>query len=248
MRSAADAKIEVELVPSRPWRRLQRATSRRTLSSGPLIAGVEAIWDTEPILQQTTLRAVVRVYDEIEVVFTEDILPSINGWWVVGPFHAAFAEDQLERVFEPERAQEVAGTYKGKGGRRVGWKRVQRALAGGDDPRGEFFVDFHRVFGRRHNDAVAYAMTTIETATAGPAALALGSDDGVVVWVNGQEVHRLQAERGFGSKQDRIAIRLRAGANRILLKVGQARGAWGFAAHIEGTDGRPVGGSIVTLD
>ncbi len=245
----------VSVHPSRPWTLRDAVASQRTLASGPIIVTSEQTWETESTLQQASLRASVlvsRLGDEadgaIELSFTESVLPSINGWWVVGPFDAPFGPKQLDTVFEPERKQDVQATYRGKKGAAVGWKRIERVLVSGDDPRREFFVDLHKALGAHFDDAVAYAMTHIQSDIEGPATLLLGSDDGVVVWVNGREVHRNQVQRGYGSKQDRVAITLRRGSNTILLKIGQADGAWGFGAHLEGERGEALEGVEVRLE
>jgi hypothetical protein len=72
------------------------------------------------------------------------------------------------------------------------------------------------------------------------AVLALGTDDGVVVWLNDKEVHRFEGGRAYTSKQDRVPIRLQAGANKLLLKINQGGGDWGYCVHVETKDGRPA--------
>lgn len=239
---------------SRPWKARDAVTSVRTLASGPTIIGSEQTWQTERTLQHTMLRAQVSVrsaraeQEEIRLYFNQSVLPSINGWWVVGPFDAPFGPKQLNSPFEPERTVDLSASYAGGGGRRISWKRIERRLASGDDPRCEFVVDLHKALGAHYDDAVAYALTRIRSAEDGPAVLALGSDDGVVVWVDGVEVHRHQVQRGYGSKQDRVPITLRRGTNTILLKVGQADGAWAFGAHLDDQDGQALTGVEVMLD
>ena len=62
--------------------------------------------------------------------------------------------------------------------------------------------------------------------------LSCGSDDGIVIWVNGEEVHRNEIGRGYSAGSDSCSIYLKPGKNRILLKIGQYIGGWGFGVSI----------------
>jgi hypothetical protein len=49
--------------------------------------------------------------------------------------------------------------------------------------------------------------------------LSFGSDDGLVLFVNGRKVHENQAERGVAPDQDRVSVDLVAGQNFLVAKV-----------------------------
>lgn len=96
-------------------------------------------------------------------------------------------------------------------------------------------IDFAAVFaGRPVEHVVAYAFASIRRDEAGPAVIALGSDDGVRVWVNGQLVHDNAVRRGVSPDQDLVEVSLNAGENRLLVKVEQGTGGWGFCARLLG--------------
>ena len=80
------------------------------------------------------------------------------------------------------------------------------------------------------------------------AVMALGSDDGCVVWVNGTEVHRRKVERAYGAGQDRFGFDLRQGRNEILVRVGQVKGGWCFSARLQDSHGRPLPVRVVQMD
>ncbi|MDX2114538.1 MAG: glycoside hydrolase family 31 protein [Planctomycetota bacterium] len=182
---------------------------------------------------------------EVVLAYHETLLPSINAWYVVGPWDCP-VEQAIATRFGPEAAGELApaptATYPLQSGARAGWKRVMRRISAGDDPRREFVVDLHACFGSRRDNAVAYAMTTVHADKPVTGRLALGSDDGVIVWVNGREIHRNDVQRGYGSKQDAVPISLAAGENTILLKITQGAGAWCFGAHLLDDAGAPLRG------
>jgi hypothetical protein len=62
--------------------------------------------------------------------------------------------------------------------------------------------------------------------------LKCGSDDGIKVWINGQVVHQWEGQRGHAPGSDQQAIHLEAGVNRVLVKVSQLNGGWGFSVGI----------------
>lgn len=89
-------------------------------------------------------------------------------------------------------------------------------------------------------NCVAYALTVLESPEAQAAELRIGSDDGCQVWLNGEQVHEnIEVARGCTPDQDRFAIRLRAGRNVLLVKIGQYGGGWGFCVRLAGL-ARPV--------
>src|SRR5262249_15200540 len=135
---------------------------------------------------------------------------------------------------------DLSASYTGKGGKPIRWQRVERTVGAGDDLSDEFHVVFSKVLGERHSDAVAYALTWLHAPRDMTASLAIGSDDGVAVWLNGKEVFRNDVGRAYLSKADRMPIQLKQGANTLLLKISQGAGDWSFAAHVETPDGHPL--------
>ncbi len=183
----------------------------------------------------------------IEIPIDRVLFPSINAWWIAGPFDAPF-EKGLATVFPPEQAIDLNATYAGKDGDAVKWTQAVRAREPGDDLTSEFFVHLHEFFGKRHYDAVAYGLTYLNAPTDMDATLAIGSDDGVAVWLNGQEVHRKALGRAYLPRADRVPVRLRAGRNTLLLKVNQGGGDWGFSVFVESADGQPLTQVTAALD
>ena len=166
-------------------------------------------------------------------------LPSINAWWIVGPFDVPF-EKAMDTAFPPEEKIDLSATYEGKDKKQIAWKQVKRPIGPNTNLADEFFVDFTQVFGGRQYQAVAYALAYLHAPEDMDATLALGSDDGGMMWLNGKEVFRVAGGRAFMSKQDRIPVHLKKGANTLLLKVCQGGGDWGFCVHVEDADGNPL--------
>jgi hypothetical protein len=73
-----------------------------------------------------------------------------------------------------------------------------------------------------------------------PAHLLLGSDDGVRVWINDALVHTNPAYRATEVDQDRVAVQLKKGWNKVLLKILQGAGGFGFQVRFADPDGKLV--------
>lgn len=184
---------------------------------------------------------------DVVLPFERTILPSVNAWWIAGPFDAPF-ESGLATVFPPESGFDPRAAFEGKGGKAVGWRRCERPVRPGDSLTDEFFVHLHEFYGERISHAVAYGFTYLLAPREQDASLAIGSDDGVAVWLNGKEVHRKNVGRPYSPKQDRVAVRLRKGANELLIKVNQGGGDWGFSVFVETPEGAPLPEVVAALE
>ncbi len=173
---------------------------------------------------------------KLDIPVDMPLLPSINRWWIVGPFDAPDA-DRLQQAFGPEEKLDLQATYVGKDGKSIGWKKVERVLTPASDLTDELFVEFRDVYDAHLLHAVAYGLVYLRAPRAMDVTLALGSDDGVVVWLNDVEVFRNDVGRPYTSKEDRVPVHLNAGANKLMLKIAQGGGMWGFGAHIENAAG-----------
>jgi len=140
----------------------------------------------------------------------------------------AFATDYLSGCGGEAGVEPAAGARVQIGGETYTW----RLLESGSDvirlPSG----------GAPRDDAVAYAAAEIRTREARRVVLGVGSDDGVKVWLNGRLVHEHWVLRGVTQDTDLVAVDLAPGANRLLLKIQNARGEWGFTC-------RPLGVGVL---
>jgi hypothetical protein len=68
--------------------------------------------------------------------------------------------------------------------------------------------------------------------------ISLGSDDGLVVWLNGQKLLSTNVARGPAPDQDRVTLSLRPGQNHLLLKIFNLTGRHGF--YFQGGTPRPA--------
>ena len=193
-------------------------------------------------LETTVVRAEIEIKNEglnFTIPLEKIILPSINAWWIAGPFQTEFA-GALAREFPQEKQPfDHEGTLVSEGGKSIKWKQYKRQIKQ-DELGEEFFVDFKDVFGHRVNDCVVYGFTYLESPEELDAVLALGSDDGAAVWLNDKEVFRRDMARSYTSKDDHIPVHLTKGDNSLLVKVAQGGGDGGFCVHVEDASGKPL--------
>jgi len=86
----------------------------------------------------------------------------------------------------------------------------------------------------------AFAMTYVYSPEQRDILLKIGSDDGIVVWVNGKKVLDNPSLRSARVDDDIIETSLSAGWNTLLLKISQDWGSWGFYFRITDTKNAPI--------
>ena len=142
----------------------------------------------------------------------------VREWNLAAPFQAADMDDLLT-VYPPENETDLKASYAGKNGTPAGWRVVQADDSG--------YVDLSRLV-QPNEQVVAYALAYVLSPDDRDTYALLGSDDGVRVWLNGTLVHSHPSYRGAAPDQDRFPVRLQKGRNKVLVKVLQGAGGWGF--------------------
>ncbi|HKI90081.1 MAG TPA: DUF4838 domain-containing protein, partial [Draconibacterium sp.] len=79
---------------------------------------------------------------------------------------------------------------------------------------------------------LAYGYTEIESPDAKVMILGLGTNDGCRVWLNGTQILDVPTERGLSVDDDLIPVSLKKGKNKLLIKVEERGGSWGFCARL----------------
>lgn len=154
----------------------------------------------------------------------------LTEWSLAGPFDAPDM-DALAVGYPPEAAADLSASYIGKGGAQAGWRKIRAGADGG--------FDLAKLV--QPNERVAvYALGWVRSPEERTASFLLGSDDGARLWINGELVHHNPAYRAVSTDQDTVAVRLKKGWNRVLLKIVQGDGGFGFQARFADPDGALV--------
>jgi len=110
------------------------------------------------------------------------------------------------------------------------------------------FVDF-AFYLTPNTNAVAYAHVYLHAPATTACSLIFGANDGIRVWVNGEMVFHQRVRRtAVDPDQNTIGITLRAGWNRLLIKVDQESGGWGFFMRLLAKGGKPLSDITYMLD
>lgn len=143
----------------------------------------------------------------------------VTNWFVIGPFDG-MNQQGFGTVYPPEREIDLAAEYPGKEGP-IRWKRFQVR----EEPKAQSgrvaLLSFGEPLGKIH-DAVAYAYTAFTVPEAREVEFRGGGDDNFTVWVNGQREFGFEEYRnGIRLDRHRFKAKLKAGVNRVLVKVCQ---------------------------
>ena len=150
----------------------------------------------------------------------------INEWYVIGPFDnpmGSYDTEGLMIPYPPEKEIKLKDSYKGKGGIDIKWQKRQADEQG--------LVNFERFFDPK-NYTVAYAVTYIWSPDERKTKIFAGSDDGIRIWLNDELIHHHLVKRGPIPDNDIIEGVLKKGWNKLLVKVEQGEGWWGFYLRI----------------
>ncbi len=136
--------------------------------------------------------------------------------WRLSPAFVASAAEGFDKAFPPELADFAKTTDD--------WVAAKVA----DD--GIVNLAAQR---RPNSNVVGYAVTLIDAARPLEIRLLAGSDDGLKIWLNGKLIHANNVTRGVGPRQDTANAHFQQGLNRLLVKVNQGTGGWGFVVEVE---------------
>lgn len=154
----------------------------------------------------------------------------IIDWWLLTPIQDPEGNG-LEKKFFPEETIDLQNqtTYEG---RRFRWQKLREISL---DGRIDLLTSF-----RRSEKVLTYAYTEVDSAETRDVVFKMGSDDGMACWLNGERIHLASAPRGLTVDEDSVKAKLKAGKNKILLKIANTGGDWGFAFRVTDAEGKPL--------
>lgn len=137
----------------------------------------------------------------------------IQKWLLVAPFDNVKMKG-FNAVYQPEQGIDLAATFMGKDGNKVGWKYHA-------SPDGYGVVDLNKVIAK-HMGVVGYAYAVVDSPKEQTVHIRAGSNNAVKIWLNGKQIY-FREEYHHGMKMDQHATTgvLKQGKNEILIKVCQ---------------------------
>jgi len=155
----------------------------------------------------------------------------VKDWYFLGPFDNSDNEG-LRKEFPPEKTIDLDAAYTGKDGLSIKWFRLFDYDSSG-------YADLNELFSP--NDfAVAYALTYVNCPREKEVQFRLGSEDGIKIWLNDKKIFTHNISRPAVVDDDVVAVRLKKGWNKILLKASDTWGSWGFYFRVTDLKGNPI--------
>ncbi len=186
-------------------------------SSSTAIAAIRD--EAAPVLEKLAGRKELpsTVLPELRKIYTK--LRPIQSWRVLGtlPIDAKIPFSTTDEI-------DLSAKFEGFGDEPIRWKRV-RAV----DGKGQ--VDLGKAYGE-DGDRAAFGYAEVESPQERKASFAVGSDDTLTVWLNGEKVYDFQDRRGYNADAVQFDAPLAAGKNRVLIKCGNRGGAWQFSVAV----------------
>jgi len=155
----------------------------------------------------------------------------IVDWHLSDPVPFDRDKNPADKVFVGEPDVDVSAKFMVDGKKR----RWQKHTI--EDPQGE--IDCIGIYGGMNNVA-NYAYSEFELPEAQSLLLKIGSDDGYKCWFNGKVVGQWQGRRAYRSENDVLRVEGVKGVNRVLLKITQHGGGWGFGARVTTPSNDPI--------
>jgi hypothetical protein len=146
--------------------------------------------------------------------------PTLEGkWYYIGPFGNPAGEG-FHKKYPPETEIDLKKAYPAKAKTFAAWQEYRDFRVGK--------INNLRLFDKDNEDACVYLFHEIEVKEPIALPVSLGSDDTLTVWLNGEQLLANNVHRGAAPDQDFATLHLRAGKNRLLVKVCNGKGNWAF--------------------
>ncbi|HEY3319994.1 MAG TPA: hypothetical protein VGP72_05990 [Planctomycetota bacterium] len=165
-------------------------------------------------LRQSVSAAVRKDVDGGKILFKD--------WAILGPFKNDQAS-AWEKGAGPKSTLDVGTVLK-----QQNWLRPFSPTSLG-------IVDLRTVL-KSADAGYAYAAVDLEADKDVDGMLAMSSDDGVVAWLDGNELYRNPRPGGVNPDEFKVPVKLAAGAHTLVLRIDNINGDWGYCARLATPD------------
>lgn len=157
-------------------------------------------------------------------------LAPVRDWMVIGPFaneeNAGFGKE-----YGPETEIDYEKSYEGRD-RQVSWRRLRHGDATGA-------IDFDEIM-YPNTRTLAYALTFVRVEADTEAVARFGAGQAVKLWVNDRLLLSNDEEVDYAFDQYAAPCRLKAGWNKVLVKVCERASSWKVSLRFTAADGAPL--------
>jgi len=166
-------------------------------------------------------------------------LGMVTDWLLIGPFDNT-GKSGFKKIYPPEEEIDVQKGYTGKDSIQLNWFKPGNISFTG-------FVNLD--FLLYPNDwSVGYALTYIYSPEEQKALFKVGADEALKIWLNDQIIMEKEVYRGVTIDQEFVLTYLKKGWNKVLVKVCEKEGSWGFYFRITDLEGNPLRNVIYSTE
>lgn len=155
----------------------------------------------------------------------------IPEWQIAGPFpnpkKIGSIRRGLDTIYQPETFIDLNTVYTGVQGKVVRWKYTQTPENG--------FINLASLM-TPHEMVVSYVLTYIYSSKPKKVKLFVGTDDGAKVFFNNKQLYRYFGARIAEPDQAEVMLNVNPGWNKLLVKVENNMGGYGFYARLADRD------------
>ena len=148
--------------------------------------------------------------------------PWPQAWSVVGPFPGGGTDLGYNTVYPPEQGVDLSAKYAGVDGAEIAWTTLET----------KDVLWLHPKL-NPNNNVVAYAHLYVKSPDERTATAFIGADDAAKLFLNGELVWAVPGFHPVKIDEYAVPVKLKAGWNEVLIKVGQGGGDWGVAFRIQ---------------
>ncbi|MFQ5798501.1 MAG: tetratricopeptide repeat protein [Bacteroidota bacterium] len=162
---------------------------------------------------------------ELAAAYRELGAPLEHDWLIVGPFQN---RSGFHREYPPENSIDISATYE-SAGQEIHW---QPAVDGAYDG----YVDLREVL-KRSTWAVGYGVVYVNSPEKRVVQLRVGTDEAAKLWLNNELLWQNYRKQGARLDEHMVTVALRAGDNKLLIKVTNTDLDWGFYLRVTDENG-----------
>ena len=187
---------------------------------------------------------------QVQIIKLEEGIEFINEWYVCGPFPKK-GSDELRAQWASGKVLDTKDHLNESVLEKPGkmqWINAQlenTQMLSADPQNGKIrplevnIIDFQKVLNSQSTESSAYALAFISSATTQTRSLFVGSDDGITLWLNGRQIHKIVKDRPIVPDEDFVIAKFRRGLNILFVEVTNTEGYWGFMLRISSPKKHP---------
>jgi len=152
-------------------------------------------------------------------------VPEESKWLVIGPFDN---KNGFHKKFPPEKEINFSKIYEDQS-KTIMWQQANDGVAEG-------YINLKQIFSP-NIWSVAYGLIYINSPQQQPAQFRIGTNEAVKLWLNGKQVWTFNRVRDAIFDDDVVDVSLKPGLNKMLIKVSNRLGDWGFYFRVTDNNG-----------